>query len=64
MVSSCRISHFGAKPVKGGRPPRERRVKGAMEARIGALVQALARVVIFVEDKNLKIRNVEMVITK
>lgn len=30
LVSSCKISHFGIKPDRGGRPPRERRVMRAI----------------------------------
>ena len=51
LVSSCKISHFGINPVKGGSPPRDRRTSGVAVVRIGALghdvVRALIVVVLF-----------------
>ena len=63
LVSSWRISHFGAKPVKGGRPPSDRRIRGARPVRAGALAHAVARVLMFVEPEALNVRNAEEVIT-
>lgn len=62
MVSSWRISHFGAKPVRGGRPPSERRIRGARPVRAGALAHAVAKVLILVEPEALNVRNAEEVI--
>lgn len=44
MVSSCRISHLGRKPVMGGRPPRERSNRGEAVVRRGALAHDVAKV--------------------
>lgn len=62
MVSSWRISHLGAKPVRGGRPPRERRIRGARLVRAGTLVQEVASVLMLVELEALNVRKVEDVI--
>jgi len=59
FVSSCRISHFGMKPVSGGKPPRESRAKGVRDVRAGALAQEVARVLMFVELVSLNTRNSE-----
>jgi len=61
LVSSWRMSHFGAKPVRGGRPPNERRMRGARPVRAGALAHAVARVLMFVEPEALNVRNAEEV---
>lgn len=61
LVSSWRMSHFGAKPVKGGRPPNERRTRGARPVRAGALAHAVARALILVAFEALKVRNAEEV---
>lgn len=50
------------KPVNGGSPPKERRTSGVRDVRMGAFVQAVARVLIVVALLILKIRNVESVI--
>lgn len=47
------------KPVRGGRPPRDRRIKGAMVVIAGAFAQEVARALIFVELVNLNTRNTE-----
>ena len=49
--------------MRGGRPPRESRIRGARPARAGALVQEVARVLMLVELEALNVRNVEEVIT-
>lgn len=36
------MSHLGAKPVKGGRPPKERRIRGISAVRAGLFVQVVA----------------------
>ena len=56
------MSHLGAKPVRGGRPPRDRRIRGASAVRAGVLGQEVARVLICVELEVLNIRNTEEVI--
>lgn len=62
LVSSCRISHFGAKPVRGGRPPSERRIRGVRAVSAGALAHAVARVLMLVASEALNVRNAEEVI--
>ena len=62
LASSWRISHFGAKPVKGGRPPSERRMRGAKPVRAGALAHVVARELTLVELEALNVRNAEEVI--
>lgn len=64
FVSSCRISHFGAKPVSGGRPPSDRSIRGERVVRIGVFAQEVARVLMFVALFILNTRNVENVMTK
>jgi len=56
------MSHLGAKPVRGGRPPRERRIRGASPARIGVFAQEVAKVLMLVELEVLNVRNVAEVI--
>lgn len=63
MVSSCKISHFGMNPVRGGRPPRDSRARAAVVVMIGVLGQDIANVLIFVVDSSLNVRNVAEVIT-
>lgn len=63
MANSWRISHFGAKPVRGGRPPSDRRTSGAKPARAGALAHAVARELTLVELEALNVRKAEEVIT-
>jgi len=62
LVSSWRISHFGAKPVRGGRPPSDRSTRGASAVRAGALAQEVASVLTLVESEVLNVRNAEDVI--
>lgn len=64
LVSSCRISHFGAKPVSGGRPPSDSSMRGVRAVRAGVFAQEVARVLMFVELFNLNTRNVENVMIK
>lgn len=52
------------KPVRGGRPPRESRMRGMRAVRAGAFAQDVARVLIFVDLLSLNTRNVENVIMK
>jgi len=64
LDSSCRMSHLGIKPVSGGRPPNERRTRGARAVRAGAFVQEVASALIFVALLNLNTRKVEKVMTR
>lgn len=61
FVISCRISHFGMKPVNGGRPPKDNKTSGVRAVSAGAFVQEVARVLMFVDSFNLKIRKIEKV---
>jgi len=45
------------KPVRGGRPPSERRMNGARLVMGGALAQVVARVLMLVESEDLNVRN-------
>lgn len=63
MVSSWRISHLGINPVRGGRPPRERRMKGAKRVRTGIFVCEVASALIFVVLLSLKSKKIEEVMT-
>ena len=42
LVNSWRISHLGMKPVSGGRPPSESKIRGVRAVSAGALVQEVA----------------------
>ena len=53
---------MGANPVRGGRPPRERRTSGARAVRAGTLAQEAASVLTLVESKVLNVRNADDVI--
>lgn len=64
MESSCKISHFGIKPVSGGRPPRERRTRGVRDVSAGAFVHEVASVLMFVALFSLNTRKVENVMMK
>lgn len=57
FVSSCKISHFGIKPVKGGRPPSDNIIKMVIAAKIGFFGQVVVRVLIFVAESKIKVRN-------
>lgn len=62
FVSSCKISHFGMKPVSGGRPPSESRTKAVVAVRIGLFDQVVASVLILVVKDILRVRNAADVI--
>lgn len=62
LVNSWRINHFGMNPVRGGRPPRDRRIRGVREVSAGDLVHEVARELMFVDLFALKIRKVAEVI--
>lgn len=52
------------KPVRGGRPPSESRIRGVKEVMTGVLVQEIANELTFVALLILKTRKVEKVMTK
>lgn len=52
------------KPVRGGRPPSESRIRGVRAVRAGAFVQDVARVLMFVALLSLNTRNIEEVIIR
>lgn len=43
LTSSCKISHLGMNPVRGGRPPRESSIRGRRVVMTGVFVQAVAK---------------------
>lgn len=51
------------KPVKGGRPPRERRERGTRAARAGALAQEVARALTLVAALRFRVKKTEEVMT-
>jgi len=57
------MSHLGRNPVRGGRPPRDRRIRHVRAAIVGALVQAEARVIVFVQLMLFRVRKAALVIT-
>lgn len=61
FVSSCRMSHLGKKPVRGGRPPRERSMRGARAMIMGVFVQEVERVLMEEASFVLNVRNSEVV---
>lgn len=64
FVNSCKISHFGIKPVIGGRPPSERRMSGASDVRTGALAQEVESELIVVDLFSLNTRKAENVMIR
>ena len=56
------MSHLGAKPVRGGRPPRDSKTRGARAVRAGTLDHEVASVLTLVESEVLNVRNAEDVI--
>lgn len=52
------------KPVSGGRPPRDRRIRGVIAVKAGVLVHEMARELIAVALLSLKFRNVAEVIVR
>lgn len=62
LANSCRISHFGINPVKGGNPPRESKTKAVVATTIGFFDQAIVKALIFVADDSFSVRNAADVI--
>lgn len=57
------MSHLGAKPVRGGKPPRDRRTSGARAVSAGTLDQEVASAFTLVESDVLNVRNADDVMT-
>lgn len=64
LVNSRRINHFGIKPVRGGRPPKDSRIRGVKEVIIGVFAHEVASILMLVELFILNARNAENVIAK
>lgn len=62
--SSRMIIHFGMKPVRGGRPPRESSIRGIIEVSVGVLAHDRVSELMFVELLSLNVRKVAAVIIK
>lgn len=62
FVSSWRINHFGIKPVRGGRPPSDSRIRGSSAVVTGVTAQDVDRELIVVVFFRWKIRNEDDVI--
>ena len=62
LVNSCKISNFGAKPVRGGRPPKDRKIKGVSAVRAGSVIDEVASEFKLVVLEVLNVRNAEVVI--
>lgn len=58
-MSSCKISHLGIKPERGGRPPRDSNTRVVNAARVGDLVHEVARVLMVRELLVFSVRNAE-----
>ncbi len=56
-TSSCKISHFGMKPVRGGRPPRDRSVRRMAMVMGADLFHRFVSDLILVTDAKLSMRN-------
>ena len=55
---------MGIKPVSGGSPPNDSKIRGARDVRAGAFVQEVASVLMFVALFSLNTRKAENVIMK
>lgn len=64
LVSSCRISHFGMKPVSGGKPPSDKRMRGIREVRMGVLAHEVAKELIVVVLFSINTRKEEEVMMR
>lgn len=59
FASSCKMSHFGIKPERGGRPPSDNSTRAVSAARVGDLVHEIARVLMVMELLVFSVRNAE-----
>lgn len=57
FANSCKINHLGMNPVRGGRPPSERRTRAVVVERRGLLGQVTARVLILVTANVFSVKN-------
>lgn len=55
---------MGTNPVRGGRPPRDRSTRGNIIVTSGALVDAVAKELMVVDDVNFKVRNAAVVVNR
>lgn len=58
------MSHLGIKPVNGGSPPRDKRMRGVIAVNAGAFTQARDSALMFVELYSLNRMNAENVIIR
>lgn len=64
MVNSCRVSHFGIKPVSGGSPPKDiSKIKRKVEVG-GEIVQEVVRSLIFFAVVSIRVIKVVVVIKR
>jgi len=61
LVSSCKISHLGMNPDRGGRPPKDSTIKGKKAVSAGALDHEVANEFIVVELLLLRVMKAEVV---
>lgn len=59
--SSEMIAHFGRNPVRGGSPPRDKRIMDAMAKIIGVLLHASESELIDVAELIMSVMNIGMV---
>lgn len=64
LVNSCRMSHFGINPVRGGRPPSDKRTRGIRVVRMGVLAHDVAKELIVVVLLDRKMRKEEEVMVR
>lgn len=62
LVNSSKISHFGRKPVRGGSPAKESKIRGVRHVRAGIFDQEEASILIVVDLFKLNSIKVEKVI--
>lgn len=62
VVSSCRISHFGINPVRGGSPPSDINTISTKAVVVGEIIHEVVRSLIVFDEDNISSMNVEVVI--
>lgn len=62
LVSSCKISHLGINPERGGSPPRESRIRGVRAVRMGVFAQDVDKEFMLREWLILNTKNIDRVI--